>query len=97
MGASVLSQQDAIQQTQNQQTETGARLVGRAVLDAGAFSPGPTSGAQLGGAPINAQPVPFLDKQPVQGFSAVLENGHGTYLVMSDNEFIIIRLERPLK
>jgi glycerophosphoryl diester phosphodiesterase len=87
MSASVLSQQNAIQQTQNQQTETGARLAGRAVLDAATFSPGPTSGTQLGSAPINGQAVPFLDKQPVQGFSAVLDNGAGTFLVMSDNGF----------
>ena len=87
MSASALSGQDANHQPQNRQTETGNQLVGRAVLDAATFSPGPTSGAQLGGAPINGQPVPFLDKQPVQGFSAVLENGHGTYLVMCDNGF----------
>jgi hypothetical protein len=87
MGASAPSGQDANHQTQTRRAEAGNQLVGRAVLDAATFSPGPTSGAQLGGAPINGQPVPFLDKQPVQGFSAVLENGHGTYLVMSDNGF----------
>jgi glycerophosphoryl diester phosphodiesterase len=92
MSASALSGQDANHQTQNRRAqdrpaESGNQLVGRAVLDAATFSPGPTSGSQLGGAPINGQPVPFLDKQPVQGFSAVLENGHGTYLVMSDNGF----------
>lgn len=90
MSASPLSGQDANhqkQKTQNQKAETGNRLVGRAVLDAATFAPGPTSGTQLGGAPINGQPVPFLNKQPVQGFSAVLENGFGTYLVMSDNGF----------
>src|SRR5262245_33948868 len=87
MSASALSGQDANHQTQDRLEGTGNLLVGRAVLDAATFSPGPTSGAQLGGAPINGQPVPFIDKQPVQGFSAVLENGHGTYLVMSDNGF----------
>jgi glycerophosphoryl diester phosphodiesterase len=87
MSASALQGQDANQQSQKRQAETGPRLVGRAVLDAATFSPGPTSGAQLGGAPINGQAVPFLDKQPVQGFSAVLDNGRGTFLVMSDNGF----------
>ncbi len=38
-------------------------LVGRAVLDAATFAPGSTSGQQLGSAPINGQPVPFIDKQ----------------------------------
>jgi glycerophosphoryl diester phosphodiesterase len=87
MCASALSGQDANHQTQSRGAETGNQLVGRAVLDAATFAPGPTSGAQLGGAPINGQPVPFLDKQPVQGFSAILENGYGTYLAMSDNGF----------
>jgi len=63
------------------------RLIGRAILDAATFAPAPTSGRQLGDAPINGQPVPFIDKQPVQGFSAVLYNGNGTYLVMSDNGY----------
>jgi len=87
MSASALTGQDANPQAQKKKAESGVRLVGRAVLDAATFSPGPTSGAQLGGAPINGQAVPFLDKQPVQGFSAVLDNGHGTYLVMCDNGF----------
>src|SRR5262245_6946486 len=87
MSASALSGQDANHQTQDRRAETGNQLVGRAVLDAATFAPGPTSGAQLGGTPVNGQPVPFLNKQPVQGFSAVLENGFGTYLVMSDNGF----------
>src|SRR5262245_3205581 len=87
MSASALPGQDADTQAQKKKAESGVRLEGRAVLDAATFAPGPTSGAQLGGAPINGQAVPFIDKQPVQGFSAVLDNGHGTYLVMSDNGF----------
>lgn len=62
-------------------------LVGRAVLEADTFATGPTSGAYIGTAPINGQAVPFANKQPVQGFSAVLDNGNGTYNVMSDNGF----------
>ncbi len=63
------------------------QLVGRAVLEADTFAPGPTSGTLLGTAPINGQVVPFANKQPVQGFSAVLNNGNGTFNVMSDNGF----------
>ncbi len=63
------------------------RLVGRAVLPAATFAEGPTSGTRLGSGPINGQPVPFVDKQLVQGFSAVLDNGDGTFDVMSDNGF----------
>src|SRR5262245_28000149 len=59
MGASALSAKGANPQTQNRQEETGARRAGRAVLDAATFSPGPTSGAQLGGAPINGQAAPY--------------------------------------
>jgi glycerophosphoryl diester phosphodiesterase len=31
--------------------------------------------------------VPFVDKQPVQGFSAVLPAEPGSYWVMEDNGF----------
>jgi glycerophosphoryl diester phosphodiesterase len=62
-------------------------LIGRAVLPATTFAPGPTSGQQLGSAPINGQAVPFVDKQPVQGFSAVADNGDGSFMVMADNGF----------
>ncbi len=54
-------------------------LVGRAVLPAATFAEGPTSGQQLGADPINGQSVPFINKQPVQGFSAIRDNGDGTF------------------
>ena len=63
------------------------QLEGRAVLPAATFVEGPTSGQQLGTNPINGQPVPFLNKQPVQGFSAVQDNGDGSFNVMPDNGF----------
>ncbi len=63
------------------------KLIGRAVLEAATFAPGPTSGQYIGKGPINGQQVPFVDKQPVQGFSAVLDNEDGTFLAMSDNGF----------
>ena len=62
-------------------------LEGRAVLPAATFASGPTSGRYIGEGPVNEQPVPFVDKQPVQGFSAVLYNEDGSYQVMSDNGF----------
>ena len=62
-------------------------LVGRAVLPAATFAEGPTSGQQLGADPINGQSVPFLNKQPVQGFSAIRDNGDGTFWVMADNGY----------
>ena len=64
-----------------------ATLVGRAVLPAATFAPGPTSGQQLGATAINGQTPPFVGKQPVQGFSAVLDNKDGTFLAMCDNGF----------
>jgi glycerophosphoryl diester phosphodiesterase len=69
--------------------EVGAedRLIGRAVLPAASFAPGPTSGTLLGDEPINGQDVPFINKQPVQGFSAVLVDGNRTFLAMADNGF----------
>jgi glycerophosphoryl diester phosphodiesterase len=64
-----------------------SQLAGFASLPAATFAEGPTSGAQLGTDPINGQMPPFTDKQPVQGFSAVLDNGDGTFLGMADNGY----------
>lgn len=69
------------------ETHASDTLIGRAVLPAATFAEGPTSGQQIGTGSINGQPVPFLNKQPVQGFSAVHNNGDGSFLVMSDNGF----------
>ncbi len=63
------------------------KLEARAVLPAATFAQGPTSGQQLGSTPINGVTVPFLNKQPIQGFSATLDNQHGTFNVMPDNGF----------
>lgn len=61
-------------------------LTGRAVLPADTFAPGPTSGELITGA--NGVTVPFINKQPVQGFSAVLPGPRpGTFLVMPDNGY----------
>jgi hypothetical protein len=61
-------------------------LLDRAVLPSASFSPGPTSGQFASGA--NGVVLPLIDKQPVQGFSAVLPGPvKGTYLVMADNGF----------
>ncbi|GAA4274799.1 esterase-like activity of phytase family protein [Aquimarina gracilis] len=65
----------------------GDILVARAVLPAASFSEGPTSGQYIGSELINQQPVPFFNKQPVQGFSAVLNNYDGTFMALSDNGF----------
>jgi hypothetical protein len=63
-----------------------AELLERAVLPAETFAPGPTSGQFTGGG--NGFATPFINKQPVQGFSAVLQGPKkGTYLVMMDNGF----------
>jgi hypothetical protein len=62
-------------------------LEGRAILPADTFAPGPTSGQFIGAGPINGVSVPFVDKQPVQGFSAVLPAEPGSYWVMEDNGY----------
>jgi hypothetical protein len=63
-----------------------AELLERAVLPAATFAPGPTSGQYTAGG--NGIPTPFINRQPVQGFSAVLPGPvKGTFLVMSDNGF----------
>lgn len=67
--------------------ETNTTLIGRAVLPAASFAEGPTSGTLLGNQIINGVKLPFVDKQPVQGFSAVLASGDGYFQVMSDNGY----------
>jgi len=62
-----------------------ATLVGRAVLPADTFSPGPTSGQFIFSA---VRPAPYQDRQPVQGFSAIIPGpAPGTWIVMQDNGF----------
>ena len=62
-------------------------LVGFSLLPANTFSNGPTSG-QFAGAGAGGNPLPLIDKQPVQGFSAVLSGPTpGSYYVMPDNGF----------
>ncbi len=65
----------------------GDLLFGRAVLPAASFAKGPTSGNYLGKDRINNQAVPFVDKQPIQGFSSVLNNFDGSFTALSDNGF----------
>ncbi len=64
-----------------------AELSGFALMPANAFSRGPTSG-QFAGPGAGGNALPLLNKQPVQGVSAVL---HGpipnTFRVMADNGF----------
>lgn len=65
---------------------SAAELVSRAVLPATTFATGPTSGQFTAGG--NGIATPFVDKQPVQGFSAILPGPKkGTYFVMMDNGF----------
>src|SRR5262249_22306209 len=63
-------------------------LLGRAVLPADSFVQGqgvPTSGQFIAAA--NGRTPPFINRQPLQGFSAILRQNDGSYLVMSDNGF----------
>jgi hypothetical protein len=59
-------------------------LVARAVLPSDAYQPGPPSGIFIG--PDNGVTPPFPG-QPIPGFSAVLDAGHGEFLAMPDNGF----------
>lgn len=70
----------------NNDDPAGVTLAGRAVLPANTFADGPVSGQYLGGSEFNGVKAPF-DKQPVQGFSAVLKNTDGSYSVMADNGY----------
>ena len=61
-----------------------ATLLGRAILPADAYQPGPPSGAFI--APDNGVTPPF-PSQPVPGFSAILDAGQGTFWAMPDNGY----------
>lgn len=63
------------------------KVEGRAKLPADTFAGGQPSASKLGDE-INGRKLPF-EYQPVQGFSAVLGNGHtsDTYWVMTDNGY----------
>jgi hypothetical protein len=58
-----------------------------AVLPADTFAPGPTSGQLIPPPPPNGRFPPFVDKQPIQGFSSVLGTSRGDLLAMPDNGF----------
>jgi hypothetical protein len=62
-----------------------ATLVGYAELPADTFVPGPTSGQFIKAS--NGRQPPFINQQPVQGFSAVVKGEDDSYFVLSDNGF----------
>lgn len=61
-------------------------LTGYAILPGPTFAEGPPSGTLIGVDYNNGQTIPF-EGQPVQGFSAIINNGDGTFWAMSDNGF----------
>jgi hypothetical protein len=60
-------------------------LEGFSSLPADTFALGPTSGQFI--TTTNGRVPPFVDKQPVQGFSSVLRTSNGEFLAMPDNGF----------
>lgn len=65
----------------------GSTLEGWAILHANTFASGPTSG-QFAGSGAGGNPLPLINQQPVQGFSAVLPGPTAdTFRVMPDNGF----------
>jgi hypothetical protein len=61
-------------------------LTGFASLPAATFVPGSEPSGALVTGNTNGFPVPFAD-QPVQGFSGIVDNGDGTFDVLSDNGY----------
>lgn len=62
-----------------------AILTGFAELPADTFRTGPTSGQFIKA--VNQRKPPFVDQQPVQGFSALIKGTDGSYFALSDNGF----------
>src|SRR5262245_41030762 len=68
-------------------TAAANELIGFALMPANTFAVGPTSG-QFAGPGAGGNALPLIDKQPVQGFSAVLNGPKaGSFYVMPDNGF----------
>ena len=61
------------------------RLIAWAALPQEARTPGPTSGQFI--APANGVVPPFVQTQPIPGWSALLSNGDGSYTAMPDNGY----------
>ncbi len=63
-------------------------LTGWALLPAATFSDGPTSGQfAFSNANSPANNPPYIGKQPVQGFSGVLQGANGSFQMLVDNGF----------
>lgn len=69
-------------------------LVGRAILPANSFVAGPTSGQYINGGDYDravntyGYQLPFVGKQPMQGFSALIRGPKaGTFYALQDNGF----------
>ena len=63
-------------------------LIGWAMMPADTFSDGPTSGQMAGANPYGTFAPPYEDRQPVQGFSAVLPGAdEDSFTFLTDNGF----------
>lgn len=66
----------------------GPTLTGWALMPAATFSDGPTSGQFIAPNPYGTNLPPYLGKQPVQGFSGVLDGlGEDSFRFITDNGF----------
>ncbi|MEV6348197.1 esterase-like activity of phytase family protein [Actinoplanes sp. NPDC051851] len=65
---------------------TTPTLTGWASLPAGSFVPGSEGSGTAATGDLHGFTAPFAD-QPVQGFSGIVDNGDGTYGVLSDNGY----------
>lgn len=61
------------------------RLIGWAALDQAARWPSATSGQFIGGG--NGVVPPFIDEQPIPGYSGMLANEDGTFTALPDNGY----------
>lgn len=62
-------------------------LTGWAIMPAATFADGPTSGQFIAQNPYGTNTAPYLNQQPVQGFSGVLAGPGGSYRFLVDNGF----------
>jgi len=79
---------DAARHSVPQHIITTPMLSGWAMMPAATFADGPTSGQFAAPNTYGTNPPPYLNKQPVQGFSGVLRGpGRDTFRFITDNGF----------
>jgi hypothetical protein len=84
-GASVVAETQSLALRRAPSGPPEHKLIAWAALPQSERRPGPTSGQFT--TPANGVVPPYIDSQPIPGWSGLLEHRHGAFLAMPDNGF----------